>query len=109
MLLDHIVTRTGRNVIAIGPDRRPRIVRKERPQEFVAIVWAERIRSGAHGITHRVGALRTRLSRLVSLAALRCLPSLSLWAGSRHKKASGRPGLTWLSSYAQLSGLTGSS
>src|ERR1700730_972513 len=31
MLLDHFVAGAGGNVVTVGPDRRPRIVRKERP------------------------------------------------------------------------------
>src|SRR5438552_6789470 len=66
VLLDHFVAGTGWNVVAIRPDRRARVVREERPQEFVTIVRAKWIGTGADCITHRIGPLRTRWWRLTA-------------------------------------------
>ena len=53
VLLNHVVAGAGRHVVAVGPDRRTRIVRKERPHELVSIVWAERVGPGAQRVAHR--------------------------------------------------------
>ena len=70
VLLDHLVASAGRHVVTVGPDRRPRVVGKERPLERVTVVRPERILTGADRIAHRVraiGRLRRRcLSRLRS-------------------------------------------
>jgi hypothetical protein len=71
MLLDDVVARAGRHVVAVAPHRRPRIVGKERPQELVAIVRAHRIVARADRITHRVRALRTGRSAPAALTG-RC-------------------------------------
>ena len=57
VLLDDVVAGAGRYVIAVGPNGGPRIIREERPQEFVAIVRAERIGARADRIAHRERAL----------------------------------------------------
>ena len=58
MLGNPVVAGARRHVVAVGPDRGPRIVRKQRPEEFVAEVAPERIGAGAHRVTHRVGSPR---------------------------------------------------
>ena len=52
VLLDHLVTRAARNVVAVRPQRRARIVREERPQEFISIVRTEWIVGRTHRVTH---------------------------------------------------------
>src|SRR5215831_5391195 len=78
MLLNDFITGACWNVVAVGPDRRPRIIRKQRPEEFVAIIGTEWVRTRADRITHRVGTLRTGLSALVSRRGLPWLRSLIL-------------------------------
>ena len=58
VLLDHVVAGTGRDVVAVGPDRRARVIREERPIEGVSVVRSERIGSDADRVAHRVRALR---------------------------------------------------
>src|SRR5689334_538770 len=53
MFLDDVVAGACRYVITIGPNGGPRIIRKERPQKLVTIVFAERIFPRAHGIANR--------------------------------------------------------
>src|SRR5258707_5300617 len=96
MLLDHFVAGAGRNIVAVGPDRRSGIIRKERPQEFVAIVRAKRIWPDADCIAHRVRALRSRRGRLAP--RLRRLVELN----SRTEKPDGRAGLIFFSGHAHL-------
>ncbi len=60
VLLDDRVARARRQVVAIRPDGRTRIVREEGPVELVAVILAERIARRAHGVAHRVRALRLR-------------------------------------------------
>src|SRR5262245_35712680 len=86
MLLDHVVSRAGRDVIAVGPDRRSRVVGEERPQKFVARVWAERVGAGADGVAHRERALLAGLlSALAALSAWRLLPRLNRRAWRRNE------------------------
>ncbi len=53
-----IVTRAAGNVFAFGPDRRTRIIRKQRPLELVTVILPQRIGRRAHRVTHGIGALR---------------------------------------------------
>src|SRR2546427_608089 len=53
VLLDDVVAGAGRYVISVRPHRRTWVIGEQRPQEFVAIVRAERIGARAHRITHR--------------------------------------------------------
>ena len=57
MFLNHVVAGAGRDVVTVGPDCGPRIIREERPQKFVAIILAERIFAGAYRIAHRKRSL----------------------------------------------------
>src|SRR5580692_9324304 len=54
VLLDHRISGARWQVIAIGPDRGARIVRKKRPIEFVTVIATHWIGSGADGVTHRI-------------------------------------------------------
>src|SRR5262249_25435201 len=65
MLLDDFVARARGSVVAVGPNRRSRIIGKQRPEEFIPIIRTKRIRTRADRITHRVGTLGARLSALV--------------------------------------------
>src|SRR5262249_43306847 len=106
MLLDHVVARAGRDVVAVGPDRRARIIGEERPQKFVAIVWAERVGTGADRVAHRVRALRAGLlSALSALSARWLLTGLSGWARRRRKERNRRAWLTSLTGHANLRGI----
>src|SRR5262249_8626430 len=72
VLLNDLVARAGRHIITVGPNRGAWIIRKERAQEFVSIVRAQRIRSRADRVTHGIRSLRTRFSaRRPTLTALR--------------------------------------
>ena len=51
---DAVVARAGRDVVAIRPDRGPRVVREVRAQEFVSVVRAEWVGRRAHRVAHRV-------------------------------------------------------
>src|SRR6266480_3423185 len=101
MLLDHFVAGTGGNVVAVGPNRRPRIVRKKRTQEFVAIVRAKWIGSDADRIAHRVRSLRSRRRRLAT--RLGRLVKLS----RRAEKPDGLTGLIFFAGHAHLSRIAG--
>src|SRR5689334_25008957 len=57
MFLDHVVASACRYVITIGPNGGPRIIRKERSQKLVTIVFAEGIFTGTHCITNRERSL----------------------------------------------------
>src|SRR5262249_12630 len=106
MLLDHVVARAGRDVVTVGPNRRARIIREERPQKFVAIVWAERVGTGADRVAHRVRALRAGLlSALSALSARWLLSGLSGGAGGRRKEGTRRAWLTSLTGHANLRGI----
>src|SRR5262249_50339289 len=103
MLLDHVVARAGRDVVAVRPDSRARIIREERSQKFVAIVWAERVGSGADRVAHRVRTLRAGLlSALSALSARWLLTGLSGWARRRRKERNGRPWLATVTGDANL-------
>src|SRR5262249_34530888 len=54
--LGEIVAGTGRDVVAVGPDRRPRIVGVQRTLEQVAVVGTERVGARADGVADGVGA-----------------------------------------------------
>src|SRR6185312_4546318 len=91
-----------RDVISVRPDRRTRIIGKERTREFVSIVGTERTRRSAHGVTHRITAAVCRRPRAwaTSLRAIRrklgraCLRRLiQLYSLAR---------LSWLSLLAQI-------
>ena len=62
LLRDHarkrIVAGAGGIVVAIRPNRRARIVGKQGPLKFVAVIPAQRIGGHAHGIAHGVRTLR---------------------------------------------------
>src|ERR1700741_728882 len=57
MFLDHLVAGARRYVITVGPNGRPGIIRKERSQKLVTIVFAKWIFSGAHCIANREWSL----------------------------------------------------
>ena len=78
VLLDEVVARARRHVVAVAPDRRPRIVGKERPQELVAVVRAHRIVARADRVAHRVGPLRA-LSAATGLCAPTTLARRRRW------------------------------
>ena len=95
VLLDEVVARARGDVVAVAPDRRPRVIGKERTQELVAVVRAHGVVARADGVAHRVRALRT-LSAAGTLAAT-TLPGRHRWCGrGRRRLEEGRrlPGLT---------------
>src|SRR5882724_951531 len=99
MLLNYFVAGAGGNVVAVGPDGRSRVVRKEGAQKLVTIVRTQRIRTRADGITHRVGSLWTRLG----------IRPAWLWrrrscARSRHEQRVGHSGLSLLAGHTDLCG-----
>ena len=53
-----VVAGAGGVVIAVGPDRRTRIIGKQRPLELVTVVRPQRVGRRAHGVAHGIGALR---------------------------------------------------
>src|SRR5262245_34806054 len=57
MFLDHVVAGTCWYVITIRPNGGPRVIRKERSQKLVTIVFAERIFTGTHCIANRERSL----------------------------------------------------
>src|SRR5215203_2445761 len=79
MLLDHLVAGAGRRVVPVGPDRRTRIVRKQRTEEFVPIVRTERIRPRADRVAHRIRTLRRRLARRGAPPRGCCWRHLTWW------------------------------
>src|SRR6185437_9424826 len=103
VLLDYGITGARRDVISVRPDRRTRIIGKERTREFVSIVGTEWTRRGAHRVTHRITAAvgrrprawttplrafrrklgRACLRRLIQLHSLARLSWLSLLAQIR--------------------------
>src|SRR5947208_1488734 len=58
MLLDDVVARACRDVIAVRPDSGPRIIRKQWALECITMIGAERIGPGANGVTHVERTLR---------------------------------------------------
>src|SRR3954452_18985481 len=52
MFLDDVVTRAGRDIVAIGPNGRPGVIGKQGSLERIAMVWTKRIRPRAHGVAH---------------------------------------------------------
>lgn len=54
VLLDDCVACAGGHVIAIGPNGGPRIIGEQGAFESVAIIFAQRIAGGAHGVAHGV-------------------------------------------------------
>src|SRR5262249_34470778 len=53
MFLNHFVAGTGRDVVAIGPHRRSRVIGKQCALKSVAIICAQRIITHAYGVAHR--------------------------------------------------------
>src|SRR5581483_1945476 len=54
MVLDDGITGARCYVVAVAPDGRSRVVRKQFAPELIAVIWAEGIGSLAYGVTHRV-------------------------------------------------------
>ena len=63
VLLDHLVARARRDVVAVGPHRGSGVIGEQRSQKLVAVVRAERIGARTHGIAHRVRPLFFRWPR----------------------------------------------
>ena len=59
-LLDDVVSDARGHVVAVGPDGGARVVGEQRPLEHIAVVLAERIRSGADRVADRIGRVSGR-------------------------------------------------
>src|SRR5437870_4857585 len=80
-----------RGTLPVRPDRGPRVVGEERPQELVAVVRPEWIGPDAHGVAHRVRTLRTFLSAAPSAwLSAAAAAGLDLLAGNRRWARCGR-------------------
>ena len=92
----YVVAGAGRHVVAIGPDGRARIIGKERTQELVAVVGAERVGRRADRVAHRIRTLFLRRTLAsAARAARRPRPCAGVRRGRRrrHEEVAAAPGL----------------
>src|SRR5258708_13581191 len=92
VFLNYVVAGAGWRVVAIGPHRRPWIVRKQRALECITIVPAQGVRPGADRITH--GPHSLGLLRRPSIAFRRRRGRR--WIRRKSRSGAGRRRLTGL-------------
>jgi hypothetical protein len=70
VFLHHVIARAGGDVIAVGPNAGPRIVGEKASWKFVSMIGAERVRAGAHRVTHGIRSREDRQEKHPALCQL---------------------------------------